>query len=65
MKLTTSKVSKSQIIYIETLADDFCFSIKQRNKNISNIVNRKITYLEQLYKDEADTVIARWKDNSF
>lgn len=52
--------------YIEQLAIDLSLGRRARNAHISSVVNRQISYLDELTLGEASNVIEifkRWKEN--
>lgn len=54
------KTTTIQTDHIDRLANDLHYSRKLRNLNIKEIVNRDITYLDDLSISEAHAVIAEF-----
>jgi hypothetical protein len=57
-----ARATVRQIDFIELLANDLTFGRTKRNAEISNLLQRKIEYLDELTKSEASTVIIKFKE---
>lgn len=67
--MTVIKIDKAtpkQIQYIEQLAIDLNLDRHRRNRHVISIIFREIKHLDELRKNEASTVIDKfkeWKEN--
>jgi hypothetical protein len=59
---TDTKASKKQKEYIDILTNDLILDYRQRNAHIKSITNHEIHYLDELTKQEASLVIAKFKE---
>ena len=51
-----------QISYIETLAIDLGFTLHRRHAHVEDIIKRKFSFLDELYRSEASQVINQFKE---
>ena len=61
-----ARATVRQIDFIEILANDLRFGRTERNKILSDLLQRNIQFLDELTKNEASNVITKfkeWKEN--
>jgi hypothetical protein len=56
-----SKITLPQLNYIELLTQDLLFSRHQRNRHMSELLNKEVAFLDELSKKDATKVISYFK----